>query len=119
MWTLVRAVVAALALTTLVGQAEAHARTLESMGHGSLAVAQCPDMDRASPHEPSGSDPLCPDADPACMIRTVCGAPLVPPLVGICAPVVLLVSEHGQVEPERAPEDVWPDRLLRPPRARG
>lgn len=114
---LVRALVVALALATLVGPVNAHAAASPGL-HTDVVTAECGDINRTAHHDPSGPDQSCPDSDPGCTARTGCGAPVLTPLVGVRAPARVLVTVPGEMAPDRSPEDAQPDRLLRPPKSR-
>lgn len=118
MWTLVRALVVALALAALVGQSNARATAPQHEASASPTMADCQSADRTAGHDPAGPDQSCPDTDPACAAKTGCSVPVPPPPVGVRTPAPVLTVVRLQAEPERALDDAQPDRILRPPRNR-
>lgn len=119
MWTLVRALVVAFALTGLVGQSGAHAKPTHSPDRVAVAMADCPDSggmvdrDAPKPNQP------CPDPSPACMAKLGCAAPLAVPPAAVRAPVPVVTTVRLRGDPQKSRDQAQGACILRPPIGRG
>ena len=118
MWTLVRVLVVAFALTGLAGQSGAQATPLHSPVHV-VPMTDCADGAGMADHDAPRPDRPCPDSSPACMAKPGCAAPLavLPAVVRAPVPVVTTVRLRGDLQ--EGPDEVQGARILRPPIGRG
>ncbi len=118
MWTLLRALVVALALAGLVGQSGAYAMPPASHVQAAAVMTDCADMPGMADPDPSGPDQPCPDLTPACMVKMGCAAPVavLPAAVGTPVPAVAMVRLPADLQ--RSPDEVQVAGILGPPRPR-
>lgn len=119
MWTLLRALVVALALAGLVGQSGAQAMPPHSSAQVAAAMADCPDSGGMADQDVPEPDQPCPDSSSACMAKPGCAAPLALLPAAVRAPVPVVTRMRLRGDPQESPDEARAARILRPPRGRG